>query len=661
MRRFWTLPLAVLVAVVMVGVPLAAVGAPGHWSPLRTAVLWGLGVILCFVGWGGWLRRRLLPEVEVDWGLEAAWGMALTLAVGGPLCLLGLARRTVLLVWAFAGIALAARGAARAVAGWRRAGPRAPRSWDGLVLAGLVGLVAFVFVGSATRSGPNPSDDWVAYLPFIHKLVQTGTLIEPFSVRRMASYGGQTLFQALTLMASDDAQIQLFDQGICLVVLVGVVLGFARGARGARVVAFLLVLVLVMLPEVRINSASEVSGALGFLAAFRTIVLVDRERLRGWHASLLVALTIAAVSTLRQPNMFVAGFMVLALLIPTAGEAPADRRRRFLEVAALTAAILLPWSTLAFRSNHTFLFPLFPGNYDPSYAGITPSAHWEPRLRFYLGALFHDEPIRVMPILLLAAPAVARGPNRRALLGLWVGTIVAFALVVLSLPESDNFTVARYGFASVVALAVATGLAASDPGATAPGEPEARVEPIALALIAVAFGIQIQTTHGTIVHNFGGALGRIFAADRSPPPMAVTAPEVRKMQAAIPAGAPMLVMIERPFLLDFTRNPIVLFDQPGAASPRRALPLMAGGEAVARYLVGEGLRYFAFAWPDRPQNDLYRRAHWKAMLQDPRPNAPGAARLYLAAFDAADYLARTRHKLYDDGHLVVVDLAASGG
>ena len=60
--------------------------------------------------------------------------------------------------------------------------------------------------------------------------------------------------------------------------------------------------------------------------------------------------------------------------------------------------------------------------------------------------------------------------------------IIAFALTVLSLPEMDNFTVARYGFASVVALALATALAASEPIGS--GEP--RIEPMALAVVAAA-------------------------------------------------------------------------------------------------------------------------------------------------------------------------------
>jgi hypothetical protein len=184
---------------------------------------------------------------------------------------------------------------------------------------------------------------------------------------------------------------------------------------------------------------------------------------------------------------------------------------------------------------------------------------------------------------------------------------------------------------------------------------------VAVALVAAAFAIQIHDTHSAAVRNLGGALGRIFAADRRPPPMAATAPEVLKMQATVPAGAALVVMIERPFLLDFARNPIALLDLPGAASPRRALPLMQGGEKVAAYLLAEGFRYLAFASPDRPQNDVYRRSHWKDLLVDSRPNARGAAPLYLAAFDDLDYLARTRHRLYDDGHFVVVDLAVPGG
>src|SRR5260221_4773061 len=106
------------------------------------AAIWGLVVAVSFAGWGSAVRRRLVPALEVDLGLRAAWGLSLSVAVGGALCLLGLARRPVLYLWIFAGLALAAWE----VVVWARSAPQLgrrllglfPRRWDTPLLVGLL-------------------------------------------------------------------------------------------------------------------------------------------------------------------------------------------------------------------------------------------------------------------------------------------------------------------------------------------------------------------------------------------------------------------------------------------------------------------------------------------------------------------------------------------
>jgi hypothetical protein len=667
-------------AAAIVVVPLLSLATPNWFGPVAAAAIWGLGLIACFCGWGTWAAGRLAPALDVDLGLRAAWGLALTVVAGGLLCLLGLGRRPVLIAWTFAGIALAARDAAVTIGRAFRVaadGPASPRvtstashrrfNAEILVVAGLLGLVAFTYLAAAARGNPNPSDDLVAYLPFVRKLLQTGTFLDPFSVRRMAAYGGQTYLQALTLLGAEDGQIQLFDQGICLVLLAGLMLCCRRQVpRPALILISLVLLVLVMLPEVRINSASEVSGGLAFLAVWRTLGAVQKSSARSWRSALLVALPLATVCTLRQNFMVVAAIMGGSLLLPD-GNPLAARSRYTLRVGLLVAACLAPWAALAFRSNHTFLFPFLPGNYDPHYAGLTGTATWDARVRFYLSMIFQDDPIRAMPLFMLAAPAVARLAKQPALLGLWLGTIVGFALVALSLPEADSFTVARYGFASEVALVLAIGIGTASLAAQGWAHPpapdrdarRARMGIATALVVVVALGLQVHGTQAATVRNLSIGLDRLAASHADPPPLATSAPQVRNMQAAIPGGARTLVMIERPYLLDFSRNPIALLDLPGAASPRRALPLSSGPEAMAAYLVAEGYRYLAFTVPDAAENDLYKRQHWKKALLGRQKIWRDAAPVYLATFDALDHFGRTRASLYDDGHLRVVDLATT--
>ncbi len=647
--------------------PLVVLASVRPAHEVRAAAVWGAVLLLGFAGWGDLVRRALAPGAEIDWGLRAAWGLALTIAVGGLLCLLGAARRPALVAWTCGGVALSAQALARrrrpGVAGDGSDPPftLASAGWDLLPVIGVACVTAFVYLGAAGHTFPNPSDDWPAYLPFVRKLLQTGTVIEPFSVRRMAAYGGQTLLQAFALVVAGETQIQIFDGGICVVLTIGLIIGFAREARDV-VWTFLTLtaLAVLMLPDGRANSASEMSGVVAFVAVWRTWTFLDRRGMRGRAAALLAALPLAAVATLRQNYLVPAAMMLFALLARGgAGRSGAterweDRVRFFWRVALLTGGCLLPWLILALRSNHTFLFPIFHGNYHPEAGGISIPTAWHERLKAGFSTVFHDKPLPTL-LFLLALPAAAAGPSRRATLGLWLGTMVGIALLCWSLPDTDNYTIARYDFAFVVGLAVVAGLAAAE-GAS---ETVAKRSLAAAGVIATALALQIYGNYGAITKTLDEVVDRIHAPE-IPAQVTADAGRERRMQAAVPPGAALLVMIDRPYLLDFARNPIELLDQPGAASPAPGLPLLAGSAKVAAYLQALGIRYLAFVRPEKAVSPLYSRTGWTAFQSAGTPVWQHTATYFLAAFDVLNDLAKQRHRLYDDGTLVVLDLAVSG-
>lgn len=70
-------------------------------------LLWSLVIFASFWGYGEALRRALKrPEFKaLGWGLTAAWGMAVTLAIGGFLMILSLAKAPVLTGVVIAGAA----------------------------------------------------------------------------------------------------------------------------------------------------------------------------------------------------------------------------------------------------------------------------------------------------------------------------------------------------------------------------------------------------------------------------------------------------------------------------------------------------------------------------------------------------------------------------
>lgn len=129
-------------------------------------------------------------------------------------------------------------------------------------------------------------------------------------------------------------------------------------------------------------------------------------------------------------------------------------------------------------------------------------------------------------------------------------------------------------------------------------------------------------------------------------------------QNSVPAGEPLLVRLEQPYLMDFSRNPIRVVDHPGAVSPPPGLPVFEGGDAIRDYLVGQGIRYLAFSYRTDAN---FSRERFGARL-DPgfHPVPRHLAEIAFAFDEALHELATTRRKLYDDGDTFVLDLKEPG-
>jgi hypothetical protein len=118
----------------------------------------------------------------------------------------------------------------------------------------------------------------------------------------------------------------------------------------------------------------------------------------------------------------------------------------------------------------------------------------------------------------------------------------------------------------------------------------------------------------------------------------------RRMQLAIPEGQIVLTILEKPFLLDFTRNSILIVDNPGGMPP--SIPLFKEAEQLADYLLARSIRFVAYAY--RGEAGI--------------PKAVFRGQYYERIFDfhrLLDELGRTRRRIYDDGQIFVVALAES--
>ncbi len=642
--------------------------------PFWATAWWGLAVLASFVGYGSLIAYFVAPRRDVDLGLRAAWGFGAFLAIGGALegaRVLGPKTIAGTVCAGLVGLALMFPTSKRALR--RRvavlSGVR-PAAWVLGVVIAL--LVLFYYGDSIVDDKFQPPDDYTAYFLHAKKLFANGTLIEPFSLRRIASYGGQTLLHAVMLETAPVRYLNVVDRGICLIGVVLLLVGHFRSDRRApRTFGMVLVVFYVVLPDARLNSASLMSGAFAFLGLFRTLVFVRRFPAETTRNATLVALVGAAACTLRQNYL---AFYAAVIGISYGALYYRTRSRRALTEAALvtvaTFAFLAAWMGVAWKSNGTPLFPLFRGWIDPRF-----NAFGGKRLLDALGSLpttAFAEPIRVFLLVFAAAGFIGDFEEAREMRRFVTAATLAWLVTTWTVANSAPKDAARYSAAFQVAGVLAVGMTiGSALGRPANAARRRYDEWVAIGVVAFAM---MYTTGWWVgdpsINKFARIVGRYdtYVYYGKTEPLAEPAAQMPydAMQLTVPPGAKMVVMVDEAYRFDFKRNRIASLDLPGASSPRGEM-MQVETEAQALHLFKRwGYGYLALVRPDRA-GDTYRRSTWLTNLWGHQPwqTRTGEsdawrtlAEVVVPWLDRISALGNKCPKRYDDGTFIVVDLTA---
>jgi hypothetical protein len=653
---------------------LASAGAclvfwpPTHRGELVRSAIWGLTLLVSFVGWGSAVRRLLVDRGRLDWGLSAVVGMATLLALGGLLQVMRAMSPMMVVVLTSGGLAALAAvrfGRRQELVGDLRQAlaeaRRAPLVASAIGMLYLLALI--VYAGNVATPVLGVFDDAEAYAVYPEGILAIGALEEPFSFRRLGALGGQSLLQAFLLVGSETSRLNGFDNGICLLAILGMVHGYAPSRRGATLVAMLFV---VGFTYPFHNLGSAVSGTAFFFALFRVLdgtMDTDLTRTRG---AILVGLVAAGAWTLRQ-NYMVA---VLAILGANHGfrwfGAARERREVWSFVRALGALVLflVPWWIVAHRSSSTFLFPLVIGNGSENF-GVTERLSLGEELHFFVLNAVWNQPVRTIGLFVLAGVFLHEGPGNRTVRAFLVGTAVAGAALIHALSGNDDIqSLSRYymGFEYAGVLGVTLKSLGRLGGAERPIRTRSL---ISAALVIGAVGIHLWDTgdefeahHFTSMARLTTQIGVPFFSAQDP-----AEDLYRRLQATVPQGETILEILDEPFRLDFRRNRILVCDQPGGAGPAPGWPLHQGVEAYERYFRSHGIRFLAFTLGrDSPE---YDRTKWEILLRRPPFERDGQSRgtllrdmavFYLDVFDALEALAERKKHLFREGSIHVLDL-----
>jgi hypothetical protein len=651
-------------ATILLVLALGAAGLLMPTSVLRGGVAWLAFLFFVLSGWG-YVVVRIRQVADPDFGLRAAWGAAGYLVVAGVLIAAGqLARPQILGLIGLGAVGFGWRELASPAPSWHRVldGLRYLRARPGPgVLVIVLGAVAvFQMIAAVAALDRNPWDDDLAYTPMIKRLLDTGDLVEPFSFRRMGAYGGQTALGALAAARGTLANIHLVDKALFFGIALLMVLGKARERRVQPVWAVLIALVLLLLPDTSINTAAHWTGVTMFLALYRAVA---RDH---WS---LVGLVGAAACTLRQNYIAVVVLFVVLVLaqrltatarLMTWRQAIQIERVRWQRVATVALLAIAGWWLAAFLSNGTFLFPFVGGTWNRELS-LTPSGMtWTQELLYVIWASIETSPIVVVPILFALLACTDDDRLGRPLRSFFVAVALGFLALVHSFAGLDPVHLWRYAFGFAIAL---TAIFVVEVGAE--HERSAKLAPIGRWLLLAVLALQLVVERRGIPPRLRAMVHDVREAaaldHRGDPSARVEQRRHAAMQAAIPEGAAVAVLLDDPAYLDFQRNAIANLDTPGFASPRTEagaqLPSFGGAEALRAYLLAVGYRYVAFVRSERSRY-FHRRKFWIWRLFNDGELFQIMSAYAIDTIDSLAELATTTAVLHDEDGLVVLDLAA---
>ncbi|MCH8342743.1 MAG: hypothetical protein IH983_02020 [Planctomycetes bacterium] len=630
------------------------------------AFAWGICILLSFIGWGTLVGRLALPGRQVSWGQRAAWGMVLSVILGGLLNLFSLISGALILVYLGLGFAtwlwlsvLDRHAILRSISHGVR--PLLADRW--LAAGGLlvVALVAVHYATSVYSLEFNPHDDLQGYFVFPVKMLQIGSMgLDPFSGRQMNALGGQSFLHTFVLCVTSEESLKLLDRGIGMLVVVGLLLGLCKetGVAGRAIVAILVGLLLVAAAPH--NISSQMTAFALFLSLFETIRREQSGSIRPWGTTALIAMTAAAICTLKVSLIPACGLVVVLhyLLTFLRSQRKSEVAIRFAVGILIGGTLLVPWMISMYQSAGTPLYPLLGKGYHGSAWGTFKAPHSELTFRGVLRIVSELSPFLLVLALLTIKAA---WDKTRGLSPVHGGVAISVAIgvglgaFVIGL-ATGGVGVYRYTYAFLISgTFYLIGLALSRPSSSTKTEYDGGSHPAAW-LTVLAIGVFLGSVWSASLWAWYKHAANLASSTLGPSLRSVDyRPPVRRAQQSIPKGERVLARLARPYLLDFTRNTIFVADA-GASLPP-GMPFFQGGEALAQYLLSKSIRYVIYAYGTEAGTT---REEFGFMLEKGEPIWHRT--IIGHTFDLQDnlsQLANTRTRIYDDGEVFVLDLASS--
>lgn len=619
---------------------------------------WGLLVLLSFTGWGKVVHHFLYTPTStiipkhIDWGLLSGWGMVLTLIIGGILNVFALVSVSVLITYIVVGALIGG------ITLYRNR-PVLPKFsfFQIAISSSLIIVLLFFYAQSIQLQSTSCADDEIAYIPSITRMLQTGTLVDPFSLRRIASFGGQTFLQSLIATTGDENNANLMDRGVAVLICFGLIIGYFRTWQEPKlnyalplIKAAILLMIIALLPFPFLNSASRATGLAIFIVLFRTLDLTDNTQAPNYRVLWLIAAIVAASATLRPHFLMAAALSVTLywfLCWWRTKRHAQDYIISLVHVGLTSLALLIPWMMTLQLSSNTPVYPLFKGNHRQEFEAYSAGMDPAELFRFIVDIMIEPRMVLMwIPICMLMIYK-----HSKPALSLCLASVVTSFAIVAAFSLSDISNLHRYVAPFVNAGLIVTVMSFirhSTGNLTVLRTLTLSSRAIRIVLISVAVILMppmIVKTTRTISYHWDRPILSTHMHDL-----------YDRMQSTVPEGAGILAMVFHPFAWDYTRNNIANIDIPGVVSPDPGMPLFKGPEALKKYLVDLSLPYLAIGNFNEPGQCLYYRRFWEfqrdtrfSMWQALAPN-------YLDFMESAEALEKSNPVIFREKGFRVIKL-----
>jgi hypothetical protein len=518
-------------------------------------------------------------------------------------------------------------------------------------------LVAVIFIarlGASVHAGQyQASDDYNFYLAAPVKMLQLHHYAaDPFSERRvMTSIGGSYFLQTMVLAALPLANVQMADRTLGLLLLAFMAYGLANEFHLTRVQRLIFALLVVFTPQLQFNLTFVLLPSALF---FGLVYLAANRKLFADHPillALLLGMVTGAVATTKSTYLPHGVIFVACIALFHWRRRGFTAGARTLLFAALGAFLVMaPWMIAHHSTSGTFFYPTLGPGYEYTAYGLYPAPSGAG-----VSVIVHKVIPFCIPLLLLLLVEWLLGDRDEQGEAILALSAAAFCAALLVGIATGGDSVRRYNYPCMLPALLLLYVVFSRRSNAAPAVPRQWFFLQACTVIFVV--VAALTIWGNGLSNEfmqipWGLKSALLDTPIVPPSVQA---EYAAMQQAIPTDAPTLASVDNPFLLDFSAHPISIADYPGAASLPPGWPSSEDGEALARYLLANHLRYLIydygyFAASDREAPHVIAdtsRTQW----------IHSEARIAFRSHQQYAELAQTRLHLYDDGNIYILDLA----